>query len=112
MSLPTCDPSGANTIRQSDQLAAFGGNTAGAGEHQIPYLTFLAYVQDALQRLAAKGVTGFQNLSALVPCEASQTNRLTYDQVMEISLPVQANDAEMQQVIIWQLNCALCALGA
>lgn len=112
MALPTCDPWSGNTVRQSDALAALKGNTANAGEHQIPYVIFLLLVQDSLQRLAVKGVTGFQNLSALVACEGGKNGRFAYDQMIPISPPVQANEAEIQQNILWQLANALCANGA
>jgi hypothetical protein len=109
MPLPTCNPWNANTVRHSAALAATKGNTAAAGEFQLPYVTFLAVVQDCLQRLAVKGVTGFQNLSALQPCEAGENTRWAYRELQESSLPIQANDAEIQSTILWQLANALCA---
>lgn len=112
MPLPTCDPWPANTLRQSDQVAACRGNSGQADAYELPDETFLYLVIDSLQRLAVDGVAGFANLSQYLACEGETNARLAYARLVQTTLPVQASKSEAKQIILWQLGAALCANNA
>lgn len=112
MPLPTCNPWPANTVRFSDQLAACLGRSSGAGPNELPEETFLAVVLDSLQRLAARGVTGFQNLTQYQPCEGEANAHQAFAQFNFVSLPIQASATQLKQQILWQLGNALCGNSA
>lgn len=112
MAIPTCDPWGSNTIRQSDQIVACREVTPRAGQYALEQATFNALVLDALQRLSVKGVTGFTNLANAIECDLDANARAAYVQVNAVSLPVQTNTDEQQAYILWALANALCVLGA
>jgi len=112
MGQPTCNPWIANTIRQSDQLSARRQNSAKASTYELPDETFLAAVIDALQRLAVKGVTGFQNITTYNNCDGERTAHDANVQFMQVSLPIQTATTQQKQQILWQLASALCANAA
>lgn len=112
MAIPSCDSWVANTIRQSDQVAACRGNSGQADAYELPDEIFNYIVIDALQRLAVRGITGFPNLSQYLACEGETNSRLAYDRFVQTTLPIQASKSEAKQIILWQLGAALCANNA
>lgn len=112
MALPTCNPWTSNTVRQSQQVAACNERSARAAGQELEDVTFLLTVLDSLQRLAVKGATGFQNLSAYIRCDGEANAHNAYVQLNELSAPIQANSTELKQLILWQLANPMCSLGA
>jgi len=112
MALPTCNPWTSNTIRDTDQVAACKERSARASFQELPDVTFLLAVLDSLQRLAVAGAECFENLDAFEMCDSEANAHDAYVRIHEISPPIQANAAELKQLILWQLANPLCALGA
>lgn len=112
MAIPTCDPWGTNTIRDSAQIVACRETTPRAGFYALEQATFNAMVLDALQRLAVKGVAGFTNLTNATECDLDTNARAAYVQVNPVSLPIQTNTDEQQAYILWALGNALCVNAA
>jgi hypothetical protein len=112
MALPTCNPWTNNTIRDSDQVAACKERSALAGSQELQDVTFLLTVLDSLQRLAVVSAEGFENLSAYEMCDAEVNAHEAYVKINTLSPPIQANSAELKQMILWQLANPLCLLNA
>lgn len=112
MAIPSCDPWGSNTIRDSAQIVACRETTPRAGFYALEQATFNAMVLDALQRLAQAGVAGFTNLSNASECDLDENAHNAYVQVRDVSLPLQTDTDEQQAYILWALGNALCANNA
>ena len=112
MALPTCNPWTSNTVRDSQQIAACKEKSARAGGQELQDVTFLLTVLDSLQRLAVIGAEGFQNLSGYNQCDGEANAHNAYVQLNELSPPIQANSAELKQLILWQLANPMCLLNA
>jgi len=112
MPLPNCNPWISNTVRFSDQQAACKERSAQASANELPDVTFLLTVLDALQRLAVDGVAGFELLDAYNQCDGEANSHNAYAQLITLSAPVQSNKAELKQMILWQLANPLCANNA
>ncbi len=112
MALPSCNPWSSNTVRFTDQQAACLENSGRAAEYQLLGPNFHLAVLDALQRLAAAGVAGFSQLSLYTACDGEANAHNAQCAIDPISPPMQYNDAEIEQIILWQLGNALCVNGA
>ena len=114
MPIPTCNPwvNSPTTIRDSDQIVACRETTPRAGFYALEQPTFNALVLDALQRLAAAGVTGFTDLANATECDLDTNAREAYVRVNAVSLPLQTNTDQQQAYILWALGNALCVNNA
>jgi hypothetical protein len=112
MALPTCDPWPANTVNSTDQQAACTQNSAMAAQWQLLGPNFKLFVLDALQRLARAGVEGFQQLSQFQVCDGEANARNLHCAGQFVTPPFQYEEAQIDQIIAWQLANALCANNA
>lgn len=71
---------------------------------------FLLAIIDANERLAQAGVEGFQPLSAYLSCDGEENARNAVCAIGNITPPIQANTAELKQIVLWQLGNPLCAI--
>jgi hypothetical protein len=112
MPFPTCNPWISNTVRFSDQQAACLERSGRAMEYELLDPNFLLAVLDSLQRLAAKGTEGFRQLSDYTACDGEANAHNAQCAIQPLSPPMQFNDTEIKQIILWQLGNALCTLNA
>lgn len=110
MPFPTCDPWPDNTILTTGQVAACKERSARAADHEMLDTQFLLALVDGFQRLAAAGVEGFEDLADFHICDAEENARNAVCVMGNITPPIQANTAELKQIVLWQLGNALCAI--
>lgn len=108
MPLPECNPWPANTVRFSDQQAACRERSSRALDHELQDITFLLTVIDALERKAQGAPGTFRALTAYTNCEGEGNAKNAYCALNALSPPIQADAAELKQIILWQLANGLC----
>lgn len=109
MAAVPCSPWNAQSVRNSDQTVACIESSALASQWQLPRVTFLLVVANALQRLGLGAVGGFAPLSDYTACDGEANANNLFVCLNSLSAPIQANEAELEQIIAWQLGNALCA---
>lgn len=69
---------------------------------------FLLAVIDALERKAQGAAGTFRALSLYLACDGEENARNADCAMGNITPPIQANTAELKQIVLWQLGNGLC----
>lgn len=91
------------------QVAACRETSSRALDFEMLNMQFLLAVIDALERKAQGADGEFQPLSEYTACDGEANARAAACAMGNITPPFQADEAELKQIILWQLGNGLCA---
>jgi hypothetical protein len=89
-------------------VAACRETSSRALDFEMLDMQFLLTVIDALERKAQGAAGTFRTLSNYTMCDGEANARLAACALGNTTPPFQADEAELKQIILWQLGNGLC----
>lgn len=105
--MPTCNSFSSASLIDSALLVSCKSRPANLGNNEIDPLKFLFLVADMLEQLRLNPGT-IPALSGIDMCEANDALKMANCATQFVSFPPNVTPAQLQAVIIQQLNEALC----